>query len=241
MNLVADIGNSRIKAALTSAGKLVRQATLSHTGLKELGVFADISETKGKCLYASVSDHPAEILRVLASEGWVPVALTPETPLPFTIEYRSPETLGKDRIAAIAGACTIYPGATVMVIDAGTAITYDYLVDGNRYLGGNISPGLSMRFRALHEFTHSLPECTTRPQHPEIGYDTPTAIIAGVQQSVIFEINEYIRQFQKLYPASPVILTGGDAHFLEPFLSEGIHLEADVVLRGLNRILEHHE
>ena len=152
------------------------------------------------------------------------------------MEYESPGTLGPDRIAAIAGAWFRFPGKEVLVIDAGSALTFDYL-EGKVYLGGNISPGLTMRFRSLHYFTGKLPLVTSSEKYSSPGKNTVEAITAGVIDGLVFEINEYIRKAREAKPDLKVVLTGGDGEFLKEKIRFDVDLIHDLVLEGLNQIL----
>jgi type III pantothenate kinase len=126
-----------------------------------------------------------------------------------------------------------------MIADMGTAITIDFVSADGKFKGGNISPGMQMRFRALHEFTARLPLVEADPSFPEFGYDTRTALIAGVQQGIIYEINSYIDEFSRAYPACEFILTGGDSAFFVSKLKRSIFAIPELVLKGLNYILEY--
>jgi type III pantothenate kinase len=164
--------------------------------------------------------------------------LNDKSKLPFINEYETPETLGPDRLASVAGAMLHYPGEEVLIIDAGTAITYDFL-SGDHYKGGNISPGLTMRFRALHKFTHKLPLETVSGDFTFPGRNTTDALRAGVITGVVYEINEYIRTFKKDHNKLKVILTGGDSEFLKDRIRYRAGHMPDLVLDGLNYILEY--
>jgi type III pantothenate kinase len=158
--------------------------------------------------------------------------------LPFRIEYETPETLGADRIAAVAGAFRIYPSEEVLIIDAGTAITFDFL-SASQYKGGNISPGIAMRFRALNTFTDKLPLLSPTEEFHNPGRNTADAITAGVITGVIYEINEYIRTFEKKHADVKIILTGGDSGFLKEKIAGNVTYSPDIVTDGLNYILEY--
>ena len=164
--------------------------------------------------------------------------LSYKSKLPFSIEYDTPETLGTDRIAAVAGAHRLYPGKDVLVIDAGTAITFDLLC-GTTYKGGNISPGISMRFSALHQFTGRLPLIDRISEYTFPGRNTHDAIVAGVISGIIYEINEYIRTFEEKHPGIKVIISGGDGEILRDKISYSAEYLPDVVIDGLNYILEY--
>jgi type III pantothenate kinase len=236
MNLIVDIGNSAKKLALyeNSVKKaLIRAEKLSHEELeKRLSAYkienAIVSSAK------TTSDETIDLLT-----AHIPYVhyLSYRSRLPFSIEYDTPETLGPDRIAAAAGAFLLFPGAEILIIDAGTAITYEFLI-GKTYKGGNISPGLSIRFKALNKFTGRLPLVTPSDIFTFPGRNTADAIIAGVVTGVIYEINEYIRTFEKKYSQIKVILTGGDGESLKGKINHQVSLLPDLVIDGLNYILE---
>ena len=147
--------------------------------------------------------------------------------------------MGKDRIAAMVGAFDLYPDTNVLVIDAGTAITYDLLNDKGRYLGGNISPGLEMRYKALHRFTDKLPLVNQGNMEQLYGQTTEEAIRAGVQHGIVFEADKAIDTFKEFYNNLKVIITGGDAKFFDKKLKNSFFVHFNLTALGLNRILEH--
>ena len=236
MNLIFDIGNTSTKVAVYDGRKKVislRTKLFSCEKLeKTLGKY-DLQ----KAIISTVRNTPDFIID-LATHG-IPYVhvLSHKSKLPFKNEYETPETLGPDRLAAVAGAFLAFPGKKVLIIDAGSAVTYDFLL-GKTYKGGNISPGLSMRFRALHRFTGKLPLASTAQKYSSPGKNTMEAITAGVINGLIYEINEYIRTFQKKHVDLKVILTGGDSGYLKDRLSHKITYMPDIVIDGLNYILE---
>ena len=137
------------------------------------------------------------------------------------------------------GGAYLFPGKDLLVIDAGTAITFDYIDKNNRFLGGNISPGLAMRFKALHHFTRNLPEITAADQIENIGKTTEDAIRAGVQNGMIFEIDGMIDHISQISPDCQTILTGGDSYFFDKKLKNTIFVKFELTLIGLNKILEY--
>jgi type III pantothenate kinase len=165
--------------------------------------------------------------------------LDENVPTPVKIEYETKDTLGKDRIAAVIGATFLKPGQNALVIDAGTAITYEIVEASGVYVGGNISPGLTTRFRALNRFTERLPLVTERNDVPLIGTSTESAILAGVVNGIIFEMDGYIDMLKKKYGDIFVFLTGGHSFYFERRLKSHIFADANLVLIGLNRILEY--
>jgi type III pantothenate kinase len=158
-------------------------------------------------------------------------------PLPVKIGYETPETLGKDRIALAAGAADRFPGKNILAIDAGTALTIDLVTSEGFFVGGNISPGMRMRFAALHQQTFSLPEIEPSEEVPLIGRNTREAILAGVVNGIIYEIDNSINSLNNKYNDLHVIMTGGDAPYLSARLKNRIFVEENLVLNGLNAIL----
>jgi type III pantothenate kinase len=237
MNLIVDIGNTSTKIAVFDG-----QIKLSHSRINELSCEEIEKEMKGlkieKAIVSSVKSLPPFISDLLFPDIPFVHILSHRSLLPFEIEYDTPETLGPDRIAAIAGAFNLFPGMEVLVIDAGTALTIDYL-SAESYKGGNISPGLSMRFRALNKFTDMLPLVSTTENYSFPGRNTVDAISAGVITGIIYEINEYIRTFENKHRNFKVILTGGDSGFLKDKINYYITYLPDIVTDGLNYILEY--
>ena len=157
--------------------------------------------------------------------------------LPLEIKYRTPHTLGSDRLAAAVGAWNEAPGRNIIVIDAGSAITVDFIDKDGNYLGGNIAPGIKMRLKALHEYTALLPMVEKEGDTPTIGYDTETAIRSGVINGVCNEIDGYINEFKQKYSDVLVFLTGGDEKTLKNRVKNCIFADKYLVAKGLNRIL----
>ena len=236
MNLIIDIGNSGTKLALYDKSKCILTTKYKSPTLRLLTDFTSGYNITGIIL-SSVGNKPTGPERFAHSVSARFVELTHKTKLPFKISYLTPETLGTDRIAAIAGVFKMFPGAKSLVIDAGTAITFD-LIERDTYLGGNISPGIDMRFRALNRFTRRLPLLERRPEYPMPGKDTASAIVAGVIEGIVYEINEYIRTFEEKYRGINVVITGGDGLFLRERLNEKCIYSPEIVTDGLNYILE---
>lgn len=237
MNLIIDIGNTRAKAFAFEGDDIVESMATDHklTGLVEFAQRTGC--TRG--IYSSVAHIPEEGYKALESLGFPLLQLTGQTPVPVKIKYHTTETLGADRIAAIMGARTRQPEGELLVIDSGTCITYEFLDAENNYIGGNISPGLRLRLLAMHEHTALLPLISGEGEAPELGYDTATALRSGVVWGMTYEIEGYIRRFQKKYPQISVFLTGGDAQKLD--ISQDCCIFADdfIVPRGLNAVLEY--
>ncbi len=238
MNLVVDIGNTTAKAYLFD-GDLLAGRTLTKDPHEE--AFLIFLRTPGvrHALLAASGEVPGGIIRELEGVEGTFLKLGPETPLPFHNLYRTPHTLGYDRIAAVAGAYHLYPGEDVLVVDAGTAVTYDLLTAQGTYQGGAISPGLTMRFRALHTFTARLPFVQDEGPAPWPATTTDEAIRSGVVRGLTDEIDAAITRTKEKYPALRTLLTGGDAVFFEKRLKNSIFVIPELGAYGLNRILRY--
>jgi type III pantothenate kinase len=161
------------------------------------------------------------------------------TVIPIINGYKNPKTLGKDRLAAVVGANYKKPNSDLLVIDAGTAITYDFIDASGFFHGGNIAPGFSMRLKALNHFTNRLPLVDTNETSELLGDCTENAILNGAYNGIIFEINGYFETLKIKYPELSIFLTGGDANYFASKLKSPIFAEKNLVLTGLNRILHY--
>jgi type III pantothenate kinase len=239
MNLIFDIGNSSTKVAVFNEFVKVESLRVKHftaSGLHK--IFSPYQGKIKKAIISTVRDIPEYIIDLATLNVPYVHILSHRSKLPFKNGYLTPETLGPDRLAAVAGAFLHYPGEEVLIIDAGSAVTYDFL-SGKSYKGGNISPGLSMRFRALHRFTGKLPLVSTTEKLRSPGRNTHEAISAGVTIGLVYEINEYIRTFEQKHKEIKVILTGGDSGYLKERLDFEVEYLPDIVMDGLNYILEY--
>ena len=237
MNLIVDIGNTSTKLAVYKEQKRVFVSRINDLTCEELE--KELSGYKIKrAIVSSVKELPPFITDLLFANIPDVHFLSYRSKLPFQIEYETPVTLGTDRIAAVAGAYLYFEGENVLVIDAGTAITFDFLLE-NRYKGGNISPGISLRFKALNKYTGKLPLLEKSSDFSSPGNNTTDAILAGVICGVTFEINEYIRTFKKERKNVKVIVTGGDGDFLKEKIAHKTYYMPDIVIDGLNYILEY--
>ena len=239
MNLIIDIGNSLTKVYLFDSGKAVETFVIDKTIIPQIHQLLSNFNSIRSAIISSTRDYEPELSGLLNQlpDGWF--ELTSITELPIVNKYRTPETSGKDRLAAVVGAQSLFPGRNVLVIDAGTAITYDIVNEQDEYHGGSISPGLMMRFRALHQFTGRLPLLKPRDKYEFPGKSTEEAIISGVEQGMLFEIEAYIAHFKKNYKNLEVIFTGGDANFFDSNLKNSFFVCSNLVAIGLNRILDY--
>ena len=237
MNLIVDIGNSSTKLAVYEGREKLSVSRIDELSCEELE--KELSGFKIKrAIVSSVKKLPPFISDLFFTNIPFVHILSHKSKLPFRIEYDTPETLGTDRIAAVAGAFSLFRGADILVIDAGTAITFDFLSAGI-YKGGNISPGLLMRFKALNKFTGKLPLVSPTDNYNFPGRNTTDAITAGVITGVTYEINEYIRTFEKKHIDFKIILTGGDSGYLKDKIDYQLTYMPDIVIDGLNIILEY--
>jgi type III pantothenate kinase len=238
-NLVIDIGTSYIKTAIFSNSEILFRESLPEISPDYIKIITANYKGIEHSILSSVRKRDSYLLDYLNTNFKVSLELTEKTPVPVKNLYKSPETLGHDRLAAVVGACSMFPGTNILVIDIGSAVTFDFINSENEYNGGNISPGMMMRFRALHEFTSNLPFEYPLDNQEFMGSDTPGAIISGVQNGIIFELEGYIRRFSEKDKALNVILTGGDAEFYAKKISFRVITDPNLTLIGLNQILEY--
>jgi type III pantothenate kinase len=239
MQLALDIGNSRRKLGLFQGKILREQAIWTDWSLEQLTAWTTERGVR-RIIVSSVAAPVAELVETLR-DGFEVLELTAHTPLPFKNEYKTPETLGKDRLASVAGAQVLYPGRHCMVVDCGTCLKYELLTADGRYLGGNIAPGAAMRIKAMHHFTARLPEVPFHLPEATIGYSTETALQNGALRGAALEIMGFAHLFrQQLSGPVRLILTGGDAEFFVQHLqSRSVTVVPNLTLIGLNHILTH--
>ena len=236
--MIIDIGNTVAKLAVFDGDKVVEVLRGSNHSLDCLTILRHKYPIEQGIL-ASVIRLSNTIRRQLREVDFEVLELDCHTPVPITNMYKSPQTLGMDRLAAAVGANYLMPQKNLLVIDAGTALTYEFIDAEGKYWGGNISPGLYVRFKTLNACCDKLPLIDRRGDLPEFGYDTETAIRAGVIHGMEFEIAGYIRLMQKKYPDLLVFLTGGDKFSFDANLKSIIFADRFLVLKGLNRILNY--
>jgi type III pantothenate kinase len=237
MNLIVDIGNTITKLAVYDGREKLSISRVNELSCEELEKELSAFKIK-KAIVSSVKKLPPYISDLFFANIPFVHVLSHKSKFPFKIEYETPETLGTDRIAAVAGAFNLFPEAEILVIDAGSAITFDFL-SADVYKGGNISPGLMMRFKALNKFTGKLPLVSPTNNYTFPGRNTIDAITAGVITGVTYEINEYIRTFEKRHSDFKIILTGGDSGFIKDKINYQLTYMPDIVIDGLNNILEY--
>ena len=239
MNLIIDIGNTRTKFSVFNRGEVLITVPVDEFKPAHIEVLKNEHPGLTKAILSSVKECPAGLKKELQQNFGQFIELDAHTPLPLENCYQTRETLGNDRIAAAVGASDLYPGNNVLIIDAGTAITYDILNNKNQYLGGNISPGFEMRFKALHQFTGKLPLIQPSEMNRLFGTTTQEAIRAGVQNGIFYEVDRTIDNFKEFYSNLKVIITGGDVNFFDKKLKNSFFVHFNLIALGLNRILEY--
>ena len=238
VNLIIEQGNTSTKVAIYAEGNLKASfvyKTFDKSKLKPL--FDVYSLDKG--IYSTVADVDEDLIAYLKECLSCFIYFDNDVRLPITIKYKTPHTLGKDRIAAVVGAYYLQPNRNILIIDAGTCITYELLEASGSYLGGNISPGMTTRFKALNDYTKKLSLVNEREEVPCWGTCTEDAIRAGVVNGIVFEMDGYIDKATELYSDVLVFLTGGHSFYFESRLKNSIFADINLVLTGLNRILEY--
>lgn len=233
MNLVIDYGNTNAKVGIFDQQQLV--AKHIFTSVEALTEFTQSLQIEN-CIVSSVNADAEQLLKSIRANSRKMI-LSHSLPLPITIQYRTPHTLGVDRIAAACGAQQLWPNHNTLVIDAGTCITYDLTDHLGNYYGGGISPGLKMRFEALHTFTAKLPLVNPAESPSLVGDSTESSIQSGVINGLQSEIDGIIQLYKEKYPDLRVILCGGDGPFFENKLKATIFASPDLVLLGLNSVL----
>lgn len=238
MNLVVDIGNSLIKTAVMDGGEAIdvrRYEALDPGAVKAIvGEYPSLE----RAIVASTGQSTAHAAELLRSAGLRVLEMSHSTAVPIGNDYHTPQTLGVDRLAAAVGAVCVMGCRDCVIVDFGTAITID-LVEGGVFRGGNISPGVRTRFRALHDYTERLPECEPTEEQLTIGASTREAIEQGVMQGITNEIEGYIRSFMQSNAKLSLIFTGGDAKYFVKRIKNAIFAKCDLVFCGLNTILEY--
>lgn len=237
-NLIVDIGNTFIKYALMEGGALRDEYRSERFSAEELAAWIG-GRRAARAIVCSTRGDASSVAAALEGFGIRTLLFTPETAVPLGNDYLTPETLGRDRLAAAVGADTLYPGRSVLIVDFGTAVTLD-VVSGGRFRGGFISPGLRSRFRALHDYTAALPALGPSGETLPVGRSTREAMQQGVQLGLCYEIEGHIRRMRGEFDDLLVIFTGGDAEYFVKRIKNTIFADCDLVLTGLNRILEYH-
>lgn len=238
MNLIIDIGNTRVKAAVFKKDKLTEFFVFTDTRhLLDSTIFSTYAIKE--CMVGTVVNGLEPFINELKKKTNV-LLFTSETPTPIKNLYKTAHSLGSDRLAGAVGGNALFPDKNILVIDAGTCIKYNLVTAQNEYLGGAISEGLQMRFKAIHTFTSRLPLLEIDENFNKlIGTTSNESILAGIQLGTIAEVEGFIEQYRQIYPDITIIITGGDVNFFEKRLKKPIFADSFLILKGLNAILEY--
>jgi type III pantothenate kinase len=239
MILTIDVGNTRIKSAVFENTTLI-------------GVFVFNSETFLESIEKILEKFPKITTLVVSSVGKIEKLafnsfskelvlhfITREQLFPFINNYSSPQTLGIDRMVLSAGAVLKYPNMNRLIIDAGTCVTYDFVDENDIYYGGAISPGLRLRYEAMHNYTAKLPLLSSEEPEKLIGDSTNQSMHSGVVNGLTFEIDGYIDALRSQKENFIIILTGGDANFLAKRLKNTIFANSNFLLESLNHLYQY--
>jgi type III pantothenate kinase len=245
MDLIIDQGNTRIKIAFFKKDELIQSNSYTSMNAQRLESMLDEFESQKPQfgsfeagIISSVGITDNEMISMLEKRMHF-FELSANLKLPVELAYKTPSTLGNDRIALAAGAAGLFPDTNVLVIDAGTCITYDLVTTHKEYLGGSISPGIDMRFKALHTFASKLPLVSNIKRVDLVGNTTEKSIQSGVINGARAELDGIIQQYNTLYPGIQVILTGGDMFYFDYNSKSNIFAVSNLVLLGLKEILKY--
>ena len=239
MILTIDVGNTRIKAAVFEESTVLENFVFEKNELEEkikkiLKKFSNCSDL----VVASVGKIEKESFLTFEKELNIHF-FTHEDVFPFGNKYATPKTLGIDRMILASGATLQFPKQNRLVIDAGTCITYDFIDENDNYLGGAISPGLRLRYEALHHYTAKLPLLAFETPENYIGNSTKQAIHSGVVNGFVYEIDGFIDEYRANFSNFIIILTGGDAVFLAKRLKNTIFANSNFLLESLNQTFQY--
>lgn len=235
MNLVIDCGNTRVKYGVFENNKLIEFGIISEDFTLIFSKFKTIT----RVIIASVTNHHTIIQSLIPKT--IPVILfSNKLKIPIQNFYQSAQTLGSDRLAASIGSYTLFPNNNVLTIDAGTCIKYNFTNNLNQYIGGAISPGLTMRLKALNHYTHGLPLVTFDENYENLtGTTTQSSILSGTQIAAVCEVESMIERYMSLYPNLKIVFTGGDANYLCKLLKNRFFADEHLIIKGLNAILNY--
>ena len=241
-HLCIDCGNTLVKAALFEGENPIADVVTGYDDLSPLARLVSDAHVSAAMMCSTGSSTDAVVATITPLISCKLTPLTHLTPLPLTIAYRTPDTLGRDRIAAAVGAWQLFTGANLLVVDAGTCVTLDVVTATGVYAGGNIAPGVEMRLKAMHEHTGLLPAVALEGEVPMLGYDTATAMRSGAVMGTVAQIESFARTVAAVTGRLKVIITGGSAEMITRHLGEiNATVEPHLVLKGLNAIITYNE
>jgi type III pantothenate kinase len=240
MNLAVDIGNTNVKTGVFNKNELVSSMVFQKKELKKKLTEILTLKNINNIIVSSVLESRPSILNKAFPERNI-LFLNHNTPLPIINRYKTKTTLGYDRIAVSVGAYSMFNrNNNVLVVDAGTCIKYDFVNKKGEYMGGAISPGIEMRFKALHEFTDKLPKINKKEGNIKLsGNSTESSILSGVINGTIEEVKGIINNYRSKYLALKVVITGGDSEVFDKAVKNTIFADRNLALKGLNTILNY--
>lgn len=233
--LCIDVGNSLQKLAVFNQDKIVLESSQAEITLDQLKSVFQRFPIKSSII-SHVKSVKVSIKKYLKKQSAC-FEMSTQLKLPVNVRYRTPETLGKDRLAAVSGAVRLYPGRPLLIIGIGTCITYDYVQSNTVYPGGSISPGLDMRLKAMHQFTASLPRVAIDLKAPWVGKTTAGALQSGALWGMRMELDGIIAKYRSDNKGLRIVLSGGGAEYYKNKLKKPIFAHPNLVLLGLKEIL----
>ena len=236
-NLVVDEGNTLCKIAVVDREELLCDVAMPDFDMMQASELAERYAVE-QAIVASTRGGAERICEQLRSKVARVLHFTSQTEVPIAIDYTSRQTLGTDRIAVAVGVVCNMGIKDALVVDMGSAITFD-IVENGAFKGGNISLGVAMRFRALHEFTAALPLCKAIEPTETFGSTTKEAIEQGVMQGILYEIEGYIERVLQKNRENSIIFCGGDAESFVNRIKNAIFAPRKLMFTGLNEILEY--
>lgn len=231
---VIDIGNTRIKSAIFE-NEIIKKK-FDFENFDDLTLFIKQITVDVPVIISDVTNSDINAFYQYIKKL---IVLDSNTPIPIKNNYKTPETLGHDRLAAVIGASAQFPDENALVIDAGTCIKYDFINKNREYKGGSISPGLEIKFQALNSFTQKLPLENKNFDFSLTGSSTSEAIVNGVMFGTLAEINGIIEEYSNNYPNLKVIITGGDMLYFADKIKGVIFADPDLVFKGLYEVLKY--
>lgn len=235
--LCLDFGNTRMKAAVFENDTLKDVLVLQHPLENHLKGLLEAYRPQ-RSILSSVINHPPAVEEMLA-EATRFHRLSSTSVLPFTLPVGKPETMGADRLALAAAAVALFPGKNNVAVGLGTCITFNFINQEGAFLGGSISPGMEMRFEAMHRFTAKLPLAKGHWNVPLIGYDTATNLQSGVVLGMAKEIDGILDLYQEKFGNFNALLTGGDIQLIGPHLKNKIFADPHLIFKGLYAISQY--
>lgn len=238
MDLIIDVGNSFAKVAVLEYDTVVFYEKYQEINASIFFEIKNKFDIK-RAIVSSVRNNEAEISAIFKKINISFCLLNHQMKFPFKINYKTPQTLGLDRLAAVAGAMVKFPNSNLLIVDMGTCVTFDFVDEKSVYYGGSIAPGFEMRFKALHHFTQKLPQIKYENQSVKlIGDSTENSILSGVYNGYKYEISGMISAYEQQYNDLKIVLTGGDFKLFDLEVKNRIFADDFLVLRGLQQILK---